>query len=217
MNKKLMTTLALAGLIGGVACAENVVSSANVVGYNKITIPTNDYALISTSFINENNTVGDLFAELPTGSEILFWDSEAQGYASISKTFGGWGTAATNVIERGSGVFVKLPAGSESVDLTLTGDVPTDETVTMFTQEGYALLSYPYPSDVPFGETALATNSLTGDEISFWDNGWKSYSKTFGGWGDFATNTLKMGQAFFYKSTSTIQIDETKPYNLNEE
>jgi hypothetical protein len=195
----------------------NTVSSANVVGYNKVNIPSNDYALVSTSFLSTNNTIEGIFSDLPTGSMILFWDSEKQGYTSVSKTFSqGWGDSGTNVIERGSGVFVKLPAGVDAVELTLSGDVPTDEDVSFFIQEGYKLLSYPYPSDVPFGETALATNSLTGDIISFWDNGWKSYSKTFSkGWGDFATNTLSMGQAFFYRSSATTQVNEPKPYELN--
>lgn len=190
------------------------VSSANIVGYNRITIPSNNYALVSTAFISTNNTIEGIFGDLPTGSSVLFWDPVAQGYASVSKTRAGWGDGGTNTIERGSGVFVKLPEGVESVDITASGDVPNDSSVTYFTLEGYALLSYPYPSDVPFGNTALATNSLTGDSISFWNNGWQTYSKTRAGWGDFATNTLELGQAFFYRSSTTTQIDEAKPYNL---
>lgn len=215
--KKILTLAVATGLISAAALAQTTVSSANVVGYSKITIPSNDYVLVSTSFISTNNTIEGLFSELPTGSEILFWNSESQGYVGISKTRGGWGENGTNVVERGSGIFVKLPAGAESVEITIAGDVPNDSSVSMYTLEGYTLLSYPYSMDIPFGDTALATNSLVGDEVSFWDNGWKSYSKTRGGWGDFATNTLKMGQAFFYKSTTTTQLDEIKPYDLTRE
>jgi hypothetical protein len=214
--KKSLAILAIAAL-SVATYAQTTVSSANVVGYSKITIPSNDYALVSTSFISTNNTIEGLFGELPTGSLILFWNPTAQGYTSVSKTFGGWGAGGTNIIERGSGVFVKLPAGAESVELTVSGDVPNDGSTPVVTLEGYALLSYPYSIDIPFGDTALATNASTGDIISFWDNGWKSYSKTFGGWGTFATNTLKMGQAFFYRSTSTKQLDEVKPYDLSRE
>jgi len=207
----------IAGVIFVLASyAADTVSSANIVGYKTITVLSNQYNLISTAFDSTNNTIESTFTAMPTGTIILFWDTVNQQYKSISKTRGGWGENGTNVVERGSGVFIKLPDGINTMEITVSGDVPLDDTFTNCTAEGYTLMSYPYPSEVEFEMTALSTNSAIGDIISFWDNGWISYSKTRGGWADLGTNSLKIGQAFFYKTSATEKISEPRPYNLNE-
>jgi hypothetical protein len=77
-------------------------------------------------------------------------------------------------------------------------------------------VAYPYPVDVPFTNTVLAINSAVNDELSIWDNGWTTYTKTSrGGWGAATNLVIEVGQAFFYKSAASSSIDEVKPYTLD--
>ena len=219
MKKTLL--IAAAALIGASAFAAEVVSSANVVGYSTSIAAGAGYTLVSTAFISTNNTIVGLFGDFPTGSQVLYWDATLQDYVTLGKSRGGWTDGGTNVIERGSGVFVQLPAGSVSQEIIASGDVPSDGSFTNFTAAGgYTLMSYPYPSDVAFSNTALYAVGDTGDQISFWENGaYATYGKSRGGWEvGIATNTLKMGQAFFYKEADSTPSDiagETQPYDLN--
>jgi len=211
--KKSMVALLLSGIISGAASAQSV-SSANIVGYNQITIPSNDFALISTSFINDSNTVEGLFGDLPTGSTVYMWDTSNQRYNTFGKTRSGWGDAGTNILNSGSGAFVKLPAGVQT-NVIFSGDVPVDGEFSVYTANGLTLMSYPYSADVAFTNTTLAKDALVGDSISFWDNGWVTYGKTRSGWSGVDDVKLELGQAFFYRSTTNAERKETRPYQLD--
>lgn len=215
--KKILATAIITGLIGGSAFAQtNVVSSANVVGYNQITIPSNFYVLVALSFDNPSNTVSSLFGNLPTGSEVLFWNASSQSYTTVGKSRTGWGTAGSNVLTIGSGAFVKVPTAT---NIYFSGDVPTVSTTVLYTADSgaYKILSYPYPVDMPFTNTALAKGSATGDEISIWTtNGWVSYGKSRTGWGIATNLQIKVGQAILYKTSTTNRpVNEVKPYTID--
>lgn len=214
--KKILITAAVTGLIGGMAFAQtNVVSSANVVGYNQITIPSNQYVLVSLGFDNNSNTVENLFGTLPSGSSVIIWDTENQRYKTIARTRAGWDSGKTNRISIGMGAFVTLPANVQT-NIYFSGDVPMAETTAVYKVNGYTLVSFPYPTDTAFTNTALYKNSVSGDSVSLWTNGWATYSKTRAGWSAGTTNIqLKVGQAFFYKSTSSSAANEVKPYTIN--
>lgn len=212
--KKILITAAVTGLISGMAFAQtNVVSSANVVGYNQITIPSNQYVLVSLSFNNASNTVNDLFGNLPTGSSVLFWNPVTQDYITVNKTRSGWGTGGTNTLLVGSGAFLKLPVAT---NIYMSGDVPMNSTSTLYVVSGYKILSYPYPTDMAFTNTALAKNAATGDELSLWiNNDWAVYNRTRSGWGSATNLKLQVGQALFYKAAGSRTVDEVKPYTID--
>ena len=214
--KRFMVPVVIASLIGGAVFAQtNVVSSVNVVGYNQVSVPSNYYVLVSLDFNNSNPTVSNLFATLPTGSEVLFWNTGSQSYTTVGKSRTGWGTAGSNVLYIGSGAFVKVPGAT---NIYLSGDVPMTSTTALSTASAnlYKVLSYPYPADMPFTNTALAKGSATGDEISLWGtNGWTSYGKSRTGWGTATNLQLKVGQAILYKATTNRNVNETVPYIIN--
>ena len=211
--KKFMVTAVVTGLIGGAAFAQtNVVSSANVVGYNQITIPSNQYVLVALDFNNASNTVNGLFGNLPTGSEVSFWNPATQGYVSVAKTRAGWGTGGTNVLDIGAGAFLKVPAAT---NIYMSGDVPVNATSVLYVVTGFKVLSYPYPADTYFTNTALAKGSATGDEVSKWNNGWTTYAKTRAGWGAGTNLQLKVGEALLYKAATGRTVNEVIPYTLN--
>ena len=211
--KKFLITVAITGLIGGMAFAQtNVVSSANVVGYNQITIPSNQFVLVSLDFNNESNSINSLFGTLPTGSQVSLWNATLQSWVVIQKTRSGWGTGGTNVLNLGSGAFIKVPA---ETNIYFSGDVPMDPTSTVHVASGFKFVSYPYPVDMAFTNTALAKEAPTGDQVSAWSNGWIVYQKTRSGWGAGTNLQIKVGQALFYKGVTNRAADEVKPYTIN--
>lgn len=216
MKKKVIVTAVISGLISGAAFAQtNVVSSANVVGYNQITVPSNQLVLVSLDFDNTNNTINGLFGTLPVGSKVSRWNTGTQQYIASTKSVGGWGTAGTNKIEKGTGVFVQLPANVQT-NIYFSGDVPMSETTLVYKVNGLAVISYPYPVDTPFTNTAVAKTAKVGDKISVWNNGYTAYTRSVGGWGSGTNLQLKVGQAFFFQSTTNSTISEVKPlYNID--
>lgn len=211
--KKILATAVITGLIGGSAFAQtNVVSSANVVGYNQITIPSNQFVLVSLSFNNASNTINGLFGSLPTGSQVSLWNPSLQSWVVIQKTRSGWGTGGTNILDIGSGAFVKVPAAT---NIYFSGDVPMDSTSTVYVANGFKFVSYPYPVDIAFTNTSLAKQAPTGDQVSMWNNGWVVYQKTRSGWGAGTNLQVKVGQALFYKGVTNRAANEVKPYTIN--
>jgi hypothetical protein len=215
MKKKVIVSAVITGLISGAAFAQtNVVSSANVVGYNQITIASNSFVLVALDFNTASNTVNGLFGNLGTGSQISFWDATAQGYVTLTKLRTGWSPSGTNVLEIGSGAFLKLPS---STNVYLAGDVPMTETTTVYTAIGYKILSYPYPADTVITNTAMAKGAATGDSISLWGtNGWTTFTKLRTGWSpaNFTNIQLKVGDALLYKGVTNRTVNEVKPYTI---
>jgi len=211
--KKTLTTLVVLSLIGGAAFAQTV-TSANIVGYNKVTVNNGDYTLISSALLGTNNTLGTLLADVPVGTSVLSWNSGTQSYETVSKTRGGWGTAATNTLPQSGGVFVQLAGGSD-FDIITSGDVPTNSTISIDTVNGLTLVSYPFPAPVAFSNTTIASSALVGDSVSFWQSGaYNTFSKTRGGWGANGATIIQPGQAFFYLTTTGKANAEAVPYNL---
>jgi hypothetical protein len=214
--KKILITSVVAVLIGGAAFAENptnVVTSANVVGYNQINVKSNVYVLIALNFSNANPTVSNLFAALPNGSEVIFWSTNTQAYsATIAKSRSGWGAGGSTRLEVGSGAFVKIPAVT---NFYLSGDVLMPATTDIKTLSNkYALLSLPYSADMPFTNTALGKLAANGDSISvFGTNGaWTTYAKSRSGWGGATNVQLSVGQSIFYKAVTNRTVIEARPY-----
>jgi hypothetical protein len=212
--KRFIIPVVIASLIGGSAFAvTNVVNSVNVVGYNQVVIPSNQFVLVALDFNTTNNTINGLFGNLPTGCEVLFWNPTAQNYQTFTKGRSGWGASGTNILAIGAGAFLKVPAAT---NIYMSGDVPMNGTSTLFTVSGFKILSYPYPADMAFTNTALAKGSITGDELSIWNNGWSSYTRGRSGWAGAVTNVkLQVGQALLFKANTNRPVNEVKPYTIN--
>lgn len=210
--KKLTVIFAVSLVLAGVSRAA---SGTDVLGYTKISIPSNQYVLVALDFNNESNTIEGLFGNLPANSKVYTWDSTAQSYAGVTKTRAGWGTPGTNRIQIGTGVFVILPTGVQT-NLLLSGHVPTAETTTVYKATGYSLISYPYPALVAFTNTALAKTAAAGDRISIWqNNAWKVYMKSRNGWVGTEGLQMKPGQAFFFQSSGSGSANEIRPYAVD--
>ena len=212
--KKILLLILCCGFYA-VSSAAVGVSSANINGSARIELPENDFALVSCSFINKSNTIDNLFSDLPEGTMLSLWDVESQTYENYYKT-DRWLPSGTNRVEAGDGIFVRLPPDAPASNLVMSGDVPLEETITVFSPAGFVLMSYPYPHKVPFPETELAKKAAIGDKISVWeDNGWSTYECSAAGRWDGAENVkLKIGQAFFYKSSVDSYPVEARPFAI---
>ena len=208
--KLLASTLALL-LAFSTAFAGQKVGSANIMGYSKVTVHSNQMALVALNFETEANTVDDLFGDLPTGASVQFWNKTAQIYTSIQKGRSGWGAGGTNHIRIGEGVFLSLPANVERI-VRFSGDVLAEGTTTVYSANGLTSLSFPYSCETSFTNTALAKTAMTGDAVSFWNNGWISYQRGRSGWSGVDDVKIKLGEGFFYNTSSGKSIDEVKPY-----
>jgi hypothetical protein len=212
--KKLIVTLVLTITAASFA-ATNTVSSANIVGYSQLTIPSNQFMMVSLDFNNGSNTINNLFGSFPIGSKVYLWDTTSQAYNTYSKSPAGWGTAGTNQIEVGSGAFLKLPDNVQT-NVVFSGDVPLEETNSIYKVNGFAMLSYPYPTDMAFTNTALAKGASIGDKISVWtNNSWETYSRSPGGWTTATGLVIRVGQSFFYQSSTNVTVHEVKPYTID--
>lgn len=210
--KKLSIALTVALVLAGVSYAA---SNTFVLGYTKITVPSDQRVLVSLNYDNENNTINGLFGNLPTGSSVYIWDTETQNYTVISKESTGWGTPGTNRIQTGGGVFVTLPAGVQT-NMILSGNVPNAETSAVYKATGYSLISYPYPVLMPFTNTALAKTAAVGDQLSVWqNNSWTIYSNTLTGWAGAEGLKMEPGQAFFFRAAGSGSVNEVRPYTID--
>jgi len=208
--KKSRIVFVVALAFAGVSCAaSNTVG--NVLGYTRVTIPSNQYVLVSLDFNNASNTIDDLFGNLPTGSAVYFWDTAAQNYNTVAKLRTGWENSGTNRVQIGAGAFIRLPTGVQT-NVLLSGNVPTAGTTTVYTAIGYSLVSYPYPVLMSFTNTTLAKTAATGDQIALWQtNSWTIYSKTRAGWIGAESLEIKPGQGFFFQAAGSGSADEICP------
>ena len=227
MKKTLWIVMAGALIAAVAATAQTEVLSQNAVGYIKKTLPAGGkYVAMSIPLDSMSNTeivfgetsVAD---EADVGSIVYFWDIVNQGWVPGSKTTKGWGPLPANrVLEPGEGFFLKGPlAATTDKDVTITGEVPADATLSRGIPGGDAFgsLANPYPVDFIFGISSVASNAPVGSIVYFWDivnQGWVPGSKTTKGWGPLPANReIQAGEGFFLKASgSPMTWDAVKPY-----
>lgn len=223
MKKALVALIAIV-MVASLSFAQDEVKSVNVVGFNKVTIPANGLALVTPTFESfGEGTLEDLIGDqLPVGSFAWIWDREAKGYVSATRgLFDGW-TATTNVILRGDAVWLKAAPGSGEQTVAIMGEVPAayngSETTTVHNISTVDAVGYAYPVDVNWAdETTLASDLAVGSSIVLWDvdaQGYVSFVKgLFDGWGTEPI-IIPAGHAFWVRSSSIIDWEETAPYSL---
>ena len=208
MKTKTYTTLALALAVSGCAWATEVVSS-NVVGYQKLSIPANGYALLANPFTQvgssgETFPINDMFADdvgqsnggMNSGAadQIKPWNSTAQGYTTtyyFSSRINKWSSgspmvAASTSLEPADGYWY-FNRGSEAISLTVSGEVSTND-VPVVLVPGYTLVCNPFPAALKLNdgdidwETAGShggMNSGAADQIKPWNSTAQGYTTTY--------------------------------------
>ncbi len=226
MKKALWIVMAAALAVAVVAAtAQTEVLSANAVGYIKKTLPAGgDLVAMSIpldSMTNANLVFGEtsVASEAPEGAFVYFWDVVGQTWIQGQKSSKGWGAYGNQVLQPGEGFFLQGDAAAASeVEVTITGEVPSDAQISRSIPGGNALgtLGNPFPVDFIFGTSSVASNAPEGSFVYFWDvvgQTWIQGQKSSKGWGAYGNQAILAGEGFFLQSPgSATTWDVDKPY-----
>jgi hypothetical protein len=157
----------------------------------------------------------------PNFSSVYFWDPEKVSWAETDTKSrrGVWST--THVLKQGEGFFFQLPQDAEeSFVATIAGQVPADGSipVALAGKGGLTAVANPYPVEVAFTNTSLASNAPNYSTVYFWDVEKGSWAETDtktrrGVWS--TTHVLKPGEGFFFQADveqDPMAWEEIKPY-----
>jgi len=205
-TKTLILTAALSA--AGVATSMAQVYSVNAVGYvnTKLAPGLN---LISNPLIATDNTIGNLFKDLPDGTQIFKFTGSGFGViATKDVTYDPPAAAATTVMP-GEGVFVKNGTSGE-LTVTFVGEVPQGPASNQTVPKGLSIRS----STVPQAGTAeaLGLPGQDGDQLFQWTGSGYFISTYDAGW-DPALKPLKVGEAFFIKKVNATEW--TRNFSVN--
>lgn len=231
MKKRQVIGLVVAGLLAGFvshAVAQSATAySSTAVGVIKKTLPARGYAFISFPLDSSKN-VETIFSEtplmdLPVGSTVSLFDVTNQVWETVKKAAanrGGWGDLSNRVIQVQQPIFV-FNYGSTPYNAIFAGEVPTNDSYPVaFPSKSFQTFGNPYPVQLTWGQTVIASNAAVGSSAMIWDvenqrwvNGTKA-SAARGGWNDFANQVILPGEGVFFKeyATSGWIWDVEKPY-----
>ena len=169
------------------------------------TFQANQYDLISVPLITvSNNQFVAMTTNVPNHSRVGFYDPPATNFTLALKSGKGfWEAQAVDRIVLPGNSFFLCPTGN--CEITLTGTAPVSP-VTNQIYARWSVLGYPYPVDVKWSQTTLASNLPTGTRVYFWSQNAQNY-QTFlkgppakGGWGDAASKyVIHPGDGFIVR------------------
>jgi len=204
-TKALLLTAALSA--AGVATSmAQAVYSVNAVGYVNTVIQPG-FNLISNPLKASDNTIANLFKGVPPDTAVYKYNGTSFIIAAYDGDVGAFGppAAAATTVVPGEGVFIKNPT-QNPFTITFVGEVAQNTGTTPLSHaipKGLSIQS----SEVPQAGTAsdLKLVGAADDTLYQYDTTTHSYKISaydgdVGAWGP-ALSPLKVGEAFFYKST----------------
>lgn len=213
--------LVLVGSIaaGSVFAATSEVSSVNVVGYMKISVPSNQFIMYGMPFdlvgvTNVKFSVREVMGtnDILNNTKVYFWNGtnySIESYIAASRI---WTPNSYSNVMRGDAFWVKSP---KATNLTILGQVPVINTPQVM-DLGFQLVTYPYPTDTAWTNTVLGTNANNNDKIMVFNGtGYVTYSyiKALKIWSP--TNPVfRAGDGFWYKAAKATNFTENMPYSL---
>lgn len=198
--------LCLAAVASVHAQATGTVYSLNIVGFQKITVSSNDsYALAAVPFVSDDPNINSVIGDQLTGGDsfdnsddLLKWDASTQSYKNyfllgdvgdtnynfkwIDSSTGEVATDADLLASEG---FWLRNRQSTTQTVVVVGDVVSASTVTNQIVPGYQLVAYPFSSEILINDASF-TNGATGgdsfdnsDNIVKWNPDTQSYQNFF--------------------------------------
>ena len=219
--KRILAAMGIA-LVGVTVSAQtNQVLSRNAVGYQRIDLPANQFEFVSGQFNQLDgspNVVSNVLPSASNGTQFILWDAGAQAYVAILRSKGGWGTAGSNVVPRGTAFFLRGATNAQTV--YIMGEVPDRLTATQtvsFVVPGFNGKASGYPVSTFWTNTQISQTLSNGDQFIVWNNqtdAYVSYLKSKGAWGAATNYQLRAGEGFFIRKLSlgTSTWIEPKPY-----
>jgi hypothetical protein len=196
-TKTLLLTAALCA--AGIATSKAQVYSVNAVGYVNTSLKAGSN-LISNPLDNKaanGNTVANLFASLPPGSQFFVFNGTKFIGADVPDFGGGIeGDAANLEVKPGNGLFVRVDAATT---VTFVGEVPSGP-LSNVVPAGFSIKASQVPQAGKIS-TDLGYNAGDGDQVFIYDSATSKYTTstfTFGAW-DPSEPSLDVGQAAFFR------------------
>lgn len=219
---KKTTAILLGTLIASsAALAQSNVLSRNAVGYIKHTMGAG-FSVLQNTFetMGAPIAISNTFASLPNNSRVYLWNGSS--YQTFSKNFLGVWSGGSNTLNRGSALWVEIPAsvGTNTYDVFMMGEVPDSVTAPatlVGAGPGFSFVGFPYPVATAWSNTEFAVSAPNNSKLHVWNgSSYQSFSKNFlGSWGAGASYVLSPGQGFWLEypiSASSTNISVTKPY-----
>jgi len=181
--------------------AQNVYS-LNVVGYYNVPVTANTWYLVGNQLSTSNNMLKQVIPVAPDGAQFQKFNSGYQAfvYDEIEGSWTGANVDATTLAP-GEGGFFKSPSATT---LTFVGEVKQGGLTNTLPLGLYVISASQVPqAGTP---TALAIPGEDGDQLQLYRSGYKAfvYDSIEGDWtGAGAPPTIGVGEAFFYKKSST--------------
>jgi hypothetical protein len=197
------------------------VVSRNAVGYVRVEAEKGKFYALRYDFFSVDGSpvpivdmIGD---QVPQGSAAYKFQ-QGVGYIAENKGLFGW-FPGTNTYEPGEGFWLAVPgtAVSNVYNVFLMGEVPDRFTaptsMPINVASGFSLLGFPYPTEMPWTSTVLASNAVQGDAMYKFDPdvGYISENRGLFGWFP-GTNVLYPGDGFWVSSSVGGTWEEVKPY-----
>lgn len=179
--KWLGVMLLVVGLVVAVGIAQEV-TSVNVVGYNKVTMPGNGaFTLVAVNFDAidpANANVKGIFGTQlragasPTSADKLYiYSPTTLKYTTLARklsdgeyhnTVGFSSNPATNpAMTAGEAIWLKSYAGAPALDITIMGEVVAVSTQEVPIQVGWQLLGYGFSSEIALNDLAFLQSGAT--------------------------------------------------------
>ena len=196
--KKLGAFLVGLGLSATCALAANTATSVNIVGFNNVTIPSNQYVMVGVNFDNIGGQSMTLVQMLGTNQlkssifpgqadKVILWDVVNQKYVIYGQKPDGnfydianWtGSPFTNSVPLAKGFWINSVVSSNRT-FSLAGEVPSDLAITNYlvgsVSYPYQMIANPYPVDTAL-EALISTNNGAvasifpgqADKVTLWD------------------------------------------------
>jgi len=180
MKQICLTILAMCVIAAIATAATNEVTSVNVVGYVKVSIPSNSTAQVALQFdpitAANTNLVGTFGtnqfrrnAFAANVDKVFFWVPAQGTYHSYAMhpTAGwcattNWGVAADRAVVAGEGFWVQTPGSgpyaTQALELVLMGDVVDVVTQSINVVTSFQMIAYPFTCDAPISNLDLAAD-----------------------------------------------------------
>src|SRR5881394_4637 len=165
-TKTLLLTAALCA--AGIATSKaQAVYSVNAVGYVNTSLGKG-FNLVSNPLDNkatDGNKIKNLFASLPAGAQVFYFDGSKYSIASVDEFTGEiTGDAADTVLAPGNGVFVRVDAATT---VTFVGEVPAGSLSNPI-PKGFSIKASQVPQAGKV-TTDLGFPTAAGDQIFIFD------------------------------------------------
>lgn len=206
MKRVTMFLLVVIGLVAMThhAFADDPVTSVNVVGFKRITIPPSGKLLnVGMNFdafepslmgVFGTNQLRQANDEGENGDSIAIWDATKQKYSKyVQMAMDGqfhdvgdlYGSPTNPPLRAGESLWIKSPASSsETRDVTLAGEAVPVVWVTNKVFQGLQMLAYPFSADTDLQTNTLAVGANGADEepdladqIALWNSTSQSYTR----------------------------------------